>query len=291
VAIRLDVRLQRPRLVAGLLELRAALCNWDGHDVEHHGPHAMVKSTEVRRVSDSITCLRRASYLTCSYIVRTAGGLVLVDAGMDSDADDVHVGLQALGADASEIRAILLTHWHNDHAAGAQAIHSASGAPVYYHRADARYFTGETATTGLRRWLSDRIPEMGVLVLAKGLLGESTPRPVSAQHFVSDGEILLDDFEVIATPGHTAGHVSYFYRPDRALFAGDALAVIGGRIRFMARPVTLDVDAARRSLAECLARSPEIVCPGHREPLVDARPACERMRAYLAAGGTWPLLG
>lgn len=39
-------------------------------------------STEVRHVSDAITCLRRASYLTCSYIVRTAVGLVLVDAGM-----------------------------------------------------------------------------------------------------------------------------------------------------------------------------------------------------------------
>ena len=33
--------------------------------------------TEVRRVTDSIVCLRRASYLTCSYIVRTVDGLVL----------------------------------------------------------------------------------------------------------------------------------------------------------------------------------------------------------------------
>lgn len=56
--------------------------------------------TEVRRVSDSIVCLRRASYQTCSYIVRIGGGLVLVDAGMDSDAADVHAGLRSLGGDA-----------------------------------------------------------------------------------------------------------------------------------------------------------------------------------------------
>ena len=166
-------------------------------------------STEVRRVSESITCLRRASYLTCSYIVRTAQGLVLVDAGMDSDAADVHVGLRALNSRVEDIRAILLTHWHNDHAAGAQAIHAVTGAPVYYHRGDEPYFTGKAGATGLRRWLSDRVPELGVLVLLKGLLGESTPRAVAAARLVQDGDSLLGDFEVIATPGHTGSRIVF----------------------------------------------------------------------------------
>lgn len=253
------------------------------------GPYKM--PTEVRRVSDSITCLRRASYLTCSYIVRTARGLVLVDAGMDSDGEDIHTGLRAMKASATDVRAILLTHWHNDHSAGARALHELSGAPVYYHRGDERQFTGEAGATGARRWLSDRIPELGVLVLFKGLLGESAPRAVAAQHFVDDGDVVLDDFEVVGTPGHTPGHVSYFYHPERALFAGDALAVIDGRIRFMARPVTPDTTAARTSMVTCLARRPAIVCPGHREPLVNAGTACGLMRDYLDRGGAWPLLG
>ena len=217
---------------------------------------------------------------------------MLVDAGMDSDAADVHVGLRALNSRVEDIRAILLTHWHNDHAAGAQAIHAVTGAPVYYHRGDEPYFTGKAGATGVRRWLSDRVPELGVLVLLKGLLGESTPRAVAAERLVQDGDSLLDDFDVIATPGHTPGHVSYFYRPERALFAGDALAVIGGRIRFMARPVTLDLEAARHSLERCLALQPQIVCPGHREPLVaGAGAACQAMQDYLTRGGKWPLLG
>lgn len=248
-------------------------------------------STEVRRVTDTITCLRRASYLTCSYIVRTAQGLIRVDAGMDSDGEDIHAGLRALHASPRDVRAILLTHWHNDHSAGAQALHELSGAPVYYHRGDEREFTGEAGATGARRWLSDRIPEIGFLVLFKGLLGESAPRAVAAQHYVQDGDRVLDDFTVIGTPGHTPGHVSFFYHPERALFAGDALAVIDGRIRFMARPVTLDTTAARASMTACLAHRPEIVCPGHREPLVNAGTACDVMRDHLALGGAWPLLG
>lgn len=248
--------------------------------------------TEVRHVTDSIVCLRRASYLTCSYIVRLSDGLVLVDAGMDSDGADVHAGLRAMNATANEIRAILITHWHNDHAAGAHALHELTGAPVYYHRGDERFFTGRAGATGVRRWLSDQIPEWGVLVLAKGLLGEATPRAVTAQHFVEDGDVILNEFEVIATPGHTEGHVCYFYRSAGVLFAGDALAVIDKRIRFMARPVTPDLENARMSMEKCLALNPQLICPGHREPLTTGvESACDAMRTYLRSGGPWPLLG
>ena len=158
-------------------------------------------SAEIRRVSDSIVCVRRVSYLTCSYIVRTPDGLVLIDAGMDSDGADVDAGLAAMNARYADVRAILLTHWHNDHTAGAEITRERSGAPVYYHRGDEAYYTGRGGARGLRKWVSDRVPEIGVLVLAKGLLGESTPRPVSADTFVKDGDVLLDDFEVIETPG------------------------------------------------------------------------------------------
>jgi len=140
--------------------------------------------------------------------------------------------------------------------------------------------------------VSDQIPEWGVLVLAKGLLGEATPRAVAAQHLVYHGDIILDDFEVIATPGHTDGHVCYFYRPAKALFAGDARAVIDGRIRFMARPVTPDLESARLSLEKCLALNPELICPGHREPLaVGVKNACNAMGSYLKGGGRWPFFG
>jgi glyoxylase-like metal-dependent hydrolase (beta-lactamase superfamily II) len=249
-------------------------------------------TTEVRRVSPTILCLRRASYLTCSYMVARDGGITLVDAGMSSDGADVRAGLDYLGAEPRDIRAILLTHWHNDHSAGARAARDLSAAPVYYHSADESFFTGKTGARGLRGWISELIPEWGVLVLAKGLLGEATPRAVEAQHFVHNGDVLFDDFVVLETPGHTDGHVAYYYRPEGALFAGDALAVIGRRIRFMARPVTLDEAAARRSLAKCLELRPTLLCPGHREPLVEGvQGECDRMLAYLDNGGRWPLFG
>jgi glyoxylase-like metal-dependent hydrolase (beta-lactamase superfamily II) len=216
----------------------------------------------------------------------------VIDAGMDSEGADVRLGLAALDAQVESVRGILLTHWHNDHAAGAEAIRALSNAPVFFHRGDEPQLTGAASSKGPRRWLSDKIPEVGVLVLLKGLLGDAVPRPITAAQTVDDGDRLFDEFEVIATPGHTPGHVSYFYRPARALFAGDALAVVDHKIRFMARPVTADRTSARASIARCLSLHPAILCPGHREPLIEGvEDACATMRGQLDANRPWPLLG
>jgi glyoxylase-like metal-dependent hydrolase (beta-lactamase superfamily II) len=140
--------------------------------------------------------------------------------------------------------------------------------------------------------LSDLIPEWGLFVLFKGLLGEATPEAVAATAFVAEGDILFQDFEVVATPGHTPGHVSYYYRPERALFAGDALAVVGARVHFMARPVTPDIPEARASMRRLLSLDVEILCPGHRGPLTkDVGVLCQEMAQYIDRGEPWPFLG
>jgi glyoxylase-like metal-dependent hydrolase (beta-lactamase superfamily II) len=211
---------------------------------------------------------------------------------MDSRGADINIALDRSRDSIKSVRAILLTHWHNDHAAGAEAVRRSSGAAVYYHENDQSFFSGRTARRGFRGWVSEIIPEWGALVLVKGLLGEATPRPVVATGLVRDGDVILDDFLVIETPGHTAGHVSYYYRRERTLFAGDSLAVVDGRIRFMARPVTEDINRARASMEKCLELGIDILCPGHRNPLMkNVANECSRMKEYLKSGGPWPLLG
>lgn len=249
-------------------------------------------SRQVFPVTDSIWCVRQPSYFTCSYGVSTPEGVVLIDAGMDSTGADIQALLAGMGHSEKHVRAILLTHWHNDHAAGARAIRERSGCEVHYHAAEQPRLTREVARDGLRGWLAKRIPEWGIGVLLIGLLGEAVPEAVEATAFCSQGQVLANEFEVIETPGHTPGHVSFYYRPERALFAGDALAVIGSHVRFMARPVTLDLVAARQSMEHCLARDIRVLCPGHRKPLTEGvEAACDRMRQHLANGGRWPLFG
>lgn len=248
--------------------------------------------TQVFRVTDTIWCIRRSSYQNCSYLVLTHDGPVLVDAGMASDGRDVDIALAKLNLSANSIRAILLTHWHNDHAAGAAEIQSRSKAPVYCHALDAPNLTRQTAHHGLRGWLANRIPEWGLFVLFIGLLGETVPNAVASPYEVDGNDTILNDFQVIHTPGHTPGHVSFYYAPEKAMFAGDALAVIGNRVRFMARPVTLDIHSARQSMIRCLSFDINVLCPGHRRPLThDCRQRCTEMLHYVRENGRWPLLG
>jgi len=247
---------------------------------------------EVFSVTPRVWCVRRPSYLACSYLVRASNGIVLIDAGMDSEGRDVEVALErAFGAGLADVRAVLLTHWHNDHAAGARAVQE-RGAKVYYHAGDEAPLTRASARRGVRGWMAGHVPELGPLVLFKGLLGEAAPRAVAADRLIHDGETLEGEFEVIETPGHTPGHVSFFYAPERVLFAGDALAAIDGQVRFMSSVVTPDREAARRSMVRCLERAIDHVCPGHRMPLsADARARCTEMLDRLRAGAPWPLLG
>jgi glyoxylase-like metal-dependent hydrolase (beta-lactamase superfamily II) len=60
----------------------------------------------------------------------------------------------------------------------------------------------------------------------KGSFPGAVTRPT---HLLSDGE-LYGSLRVVATPGHTPGHLSYFDERDGTLYAGDALVTMGGRV-------------------------------------------------------------
>jgi glyoxylase-like metal-dependent hydrolase (beta-lactamase superfamily II) len=242
-------------------------------------------------VTDGVWCFRQRSYVCCSYAVVDDDGIVLVDSGMTSDAAPVLNGLELLGRTPADVHTILLTHWHNDHAAGAARVQALSGAKVHYHERERPYFMRETARGGFPGWLSKQIPERGPLVLFRGLLSAATSTAVSADVLVRDGDLVLGQFRVVETPGHTPGHVAYFHEPSGALFAGDALAVVDGKLRFMARPVTLDLEEARASMATLVELPTRCVCPGHRTPLTDGVEQQLRSLRERVQETAWPLLG
>lgn len=217
---------------------------------------------------------------------------VAIDVGMDSNAADFLRGLKTLGISPERLQAILLTHWHNDHSAGAAFLQREYGVRVYYGASEHPFLTRESAKLGIRGWLARHVPEEGLLVLLRGLLEEAAPDAVRPDRLLADGEIVEGAFRTVATPGHTVGHTAYIHESKRILFCGDALAVVSGKLRLMAKPVTPDLAAARASALRCLRERVEIVCPGHRGPLAsNVQHECRRLVDYLEGGGLWPLLG
>jgi len=250
----------------------------------------MPERLELIEVTPNVLCVRRPMYLSNSYIVHDQHEVTLVDAGMEADGSDMIAGLMHVGRRVEDVRTILLTHWHNDHSSGAEALRQASRAAVFYDAKEHAHFSN-TAVGDVRRRLADLLPERGPAAAIKALLGQSPPRPIAEAQHVVDGQLVASRFRVIATPGHSSGHVSYFYEPQRVLFTGDALAVCHGRLWFMSRFLTEDRARARESMMRCANTDAAFICPGHRGPMTtDVSNHRERLRKHLQSGRGWPLL-
>ena len=138
------------------------------------------------------------------FIVREkdSGTALIVDPG--EEADRLLKAVDELGIE--KVEAILVTHTHFDHVGAVAPIARATGAPVY-------------------------CPELEREVLAN--IMDYVPWPgfgpfesYEADHTVAGGETLElagMKLDVLFTPGHSPGHVTYAIRDERALFSGDVL--------------------------------------------------------------------
>ena len=240
-------------------------------------------------VTSNIWCLRRPSYLTCSYVVETEMGLVFIDASMDSQGRDIIHALDQLNRKPKDIAVVFLTHWHNDHSSGTAYIEKESGCPIYCHPYEGMKLT-QSPDHSLLCKISRLIPEAGPLVLFKGLLKDGPAVQIQKFETVSNGQLLFHQFEVIETPGHTPGHISIYDQKNRALFAGDALAVINNKVRRMAKPVTENLEQAHESMMKLMNYQVDTLCVGHRTALTNAQMPMNDFRKELAQT-QWPLLG
>ncbi len=246
---------------------------------------------QIIQVAPLIHCIYTPSYLNCTYLIQTKEGVILIDTGMQSDASDTKMAFKKLEIPLTSLKAILLTHWHNDHSAGTAELKALTGCVTYCHRNEAHYF--ERKQSSRIRRLADYIPEYGILVLFKGLIGDTVPRQVKIDQLVDDGDVIWDRFEVILTPGHTEGHISFYDKQSKLLFAGDSLAVVHQKLRLMSKYVTPDKDASKTSILRSLSgRDIQGICPGHREPMIhNVEEEISRFISYIHTMKDWPALG
>ena len=176
------------------------------------------------------------------FIARPDGGdrAIVIDPG--EEAPRIEAAIADLGV---PVEAILLTHTHFDHIGAVAPLARATGAPVY-------------------------CPALETFVLAD--INRYVPWPefgpfesYEADETISGGERLeLAGFEidVIFTPGHSPGHVSFSLPAERALFSGDVL--FRGSIGRTDLPGG-DMAVLMGSIADLLSRLPDDtrVLPGH----------------------------
>jgi glyoxylase-like metal-dependent hydrolase (beta-lactamase superfamily II) len=151
-------------------------------------------------------------------------GLTLIDTGPKGSAGKIFSAIENGGKSPYDIKRIILTHAHPDHAGSAEEIKRMLRVPVMAHREDAKIMRYGIAcrkeiclTPGLKNWL---IYELAIK--RSGINIE----PVSIDEQLNDHDLLplLGGIRIIHTPGHTRGHISLLAENEEVLIAGDLLS-------------------------------------------------------------------
>ncbi len=145
------------------------------------------------------------------YLMRDSAGLTLIDTGISGSEQAILHAARSLG---QPIRRIVLTHAHGDHLGSLDALRQLlPDAEVIVSARDTRFLAGDMS-------LDPGEPQTPL----RGAYQMITTRP---DRRVSDGDS-IGALQVIATPGHTPGHIALFDPRDGSLIAGDAFQTRAG---------------------------------------------------------------
>ena len=184
-----------------------------------------------------------------SYVLDTDDGPALFDCGPATCIDALKAGLDEHGLALTDMRHLLLSHIHLDHA-------GAAGSLVREHPSLQVHVSGIGAPhlvdpsrleRSARRLYGDSFDT---------LWGELAPVPEANVHVVGD---LVLGLECFPTPGHATHHVCYLDR-DGTLYAGDAAGVRIEPGRFVMPPTPppeFDLETWQQTLEEIERRDPE----------------------------------
>jgi glyoxylase-like metal-dependent hydrolase (beta-lactamase superfamily II) len=198
---------------------------------------------------------------------------VLIDCGMRGQAGRIRQALRGAGVAPQDLALIALTHWHIDHTGALSALQRQSPAVVAASRADAPIVQGTVPPNKPR--LSGEGGKFARWLLLK------LYKSAKVQRLLDDGDKLPEGngLTVVATPGHTAGHVCYYLPDAGVLFAGDALVNRHGKLAVSPEGFSDDPVQAQTSLEALRPLQFDQCFFGHGEPILER--ADERIRAFL----------
>lgn len=205
-----------------------------------------------------------------AYLVREDDGFTLVDTTLGGAADELIGAAQAAGG---QIRRIALTHGHGDHVGSVEALKQKLGpdVQVLLGDLDARILAGEKVVDG-------KLP------------GSWPKVQWSPDVRLSPGD-RVGSLEVVASPGHSPGHLAFVDTRDRTLIAGDVYTSYGEvavtshfywRFPF-ATMATWDKAKDLESARTLRALDPALLVVGHGP--ATANPGAAMEKAIARAGG------
>jgi len=198
------------------------------------------------RVNDDLVVLELPLgdwIMNLSVILDAEKGATLVDTGVPGQAELILEKLAAEGISPGDVKRILITHQDIDHIGSLKALKEATGATVLALDVEIPYIEGTLRS--IKAPTPERLEQNPGL---KAML-DALER-CSVDVALTDGEVLdlAGGVTVMATPGHTLGHISLYLNRSRTLITGDALTSSDGTLGGPMEMATPDMVAAKESV-------------------------------------------
>jgi glyoxylase-like metal-dependent hydrolase (beta-lactamase superfamily II) len=215
-------------------------------------------------------------------VLHDASGVALIDPGPSTTHDNLKAALRRKGIAIADVRQILLTHIHLDHAGVTGTLVRENPAiEVFVHERGAPHMidpskllasAGRLYGADMDRLWGDFVPvPAGRVTILKG-----------DEHIRAAGR----DLQVAYTPGHASHHVSYFDTSSRVAFVGDTAGIRRGAGNYILPPTPppdIDLDAWRTSEDRILSWDPDTLFLTHFGPFHGARVHFQELFARLQA--------
>lgn len=167
-----------------------------------------------------------------SYVLVRGKEVAIVDTGLPNNGDKYGEVIKEAGLGWNAVGHVILTHYHRDHVGSmGEVLSAAPKALVYAGEAD--------------------IPKI------------ESPRSIKA---VRDGDDVFG-LQIIATPGHTPGHVAVYDPVGSLMVLGDAMVNEGGKLTGANPTYTSDMDQANQSVKKLSALTFDQAFFGHGDPI------------------------
>jgi glyoxylase-like metal-dependent hydrolase (beta-lactamase superfamily II) len=188
------------------------------------------------------------------YLVVNGKELTVIDTGTSGNAQKTAAYIQKLGFQPTDVKTIILTHFHIVHMGSAKELKDLTHAKIAVHMEDADYVSGKKPMPKPKN------------ILFRAAASFIKPAFAEVDVTLKDGD-KIEGLTVFHVPGHTPGSIALLDEEKKVLFAGDTIRYDGKKVSGAPEQLSIDPAKIKESIRKIAALNFDILLPGHGETL------------------------